>query len=313
MAAAAAAVVLAVRPLSVPAACKTARPTVRQSGTGARAVPQRLRRPASGALLASGRRRRGRQHQTGVSAATSASSAWSDDYYGTLGVQRAADKAELKAAFRRLALQWHPDVSNAPAAEERFKEISNAYEVLYDEDKRRLYDQFGVAGIDKSQVAGRTAADEAWDEFKPYVRKNRKTTARDAAAGSGNEDADAADDSLPKAGDVVEYKLSELAQRKHNDGRLRGVAFLVGRNMDRGDRDKLPPENLDLCELEPLWQSEDDDGLWSVDPLENAAFARLTDLRVVPSRYNRSTDTWELLDELSESCGGPTYAEEVIV
>lgn len=69
------------------------------------------------------------------------------DYYETLGVQRDADDATLKRAFRKLARQFHPDVNKESGAEERFKEISEAYEVLNDPQKRQLYNQYGHAGV----------------------------------------------------------------------------------------------------------------------------------------------------------------------
>lgn len=63
---------------------------------------------------------------------------------------------------------------------------------------------------------------------------------------------------LAKPGDVVEYPLSQVERERLQDGRLAGVGLLVGRNHDRGDAHKLPPEALDLCELEPLRQEEPD-------------------------------------------------------
>ncbi|MFN6133209.1 MAG: DnaJ C-terminal domain-containing protein [Synechococcaceae cyanobacterium] len=66
------------------------------------------------------------------------------DYFSILGVERSSDADTVKKAFRRLARQYHPDVNPGdPAAEARFKEISEAYEVLSDPDKRRRYEQFG--------------------------------------------------------------------------------------------------------------------------------------------------------------------------
>jgi molecular chaperone DnaJ len=71
------------------------------------------------------------------------------DYYEILGVNKDATKAEIKKAYRKLALKYHPDKNPDKSAEEKFKEISEAYAVLYDDEKRRLYDQYGHAGIDQ--------------------------------------------------------------------------------------------------------------------------------------------------------------------
>src|SRR6266550_9341600 len=66
------------------------------------------------------------------------------DYYATLGVPRSANQADIKKAYRKLARQHHPDVNKGDAqAEERFKEVSEANEVLSDPEKRKLYDQLG--------------------------------------------------------------------------------------------------------------------------------------------------------------------------
>jgi molecular chaperone DnaJ len=70
------------------------------------------------------------------------------DYYEVLGVQRGATEQEIKSAYRKLALQYHPDRNpNNPDAEEKFKECSEAYAVLADGEKRELYDRFGHAGV----------------------------------------------------------------------------------------------------------------------------------------------------------------------
>ncbi len=65
------------------------------------------------------------------------------NYYEVLGVSKSATKAEIKSAYRKLALQWHPDKNKSEGAEKKFKEINNAYEVLSDEKKRQTYDQLG--------------------------------------------------------------------------------------------------------------------------------------------------------------------------
>lgn len=69
------------------------------------------------------------------------------DYYEILGVDKNAGKDEIKGAFRKLARQHHPDVSKAPDAEEKFKELGKAYETLMDDDKRSLYDRYGEDGL----------------------------------------------------------------------------------------------------------------------------------------------------------------------
>jgi molecular chaperone DnaJ len=86
----------------------------------------------------------------------------SPDYYKTLGVEKKASADEVKRAYRKLARQYHPDTNKEPGAEERFKEISEAYDVLSDPEKRKKYDRGGVfatANPFGGAAGGATAAD----------------------------------------------------------------------------------------------------------------------------------------------------------
>src|SRR5215510_14446571 len=77
------------------------------------------------------------------------------DLYEVLGVERGANQADLKKAYRRLAQQFHPDKCNGDKdAEEKFKEAANAYQVLSDVEQRALYDRFGFDGIKRGQGGG---------------------------------------------------------------------------------------------------------------------------------------------------------------
>ena len=77
------------------------------------------------------------------------------DYYEVLGINRNASADEIKSAFRKLSKKYHPDLNpDDPTAEEKFKEINEAYQVLSDAEKKQRYDQFGHAGVDPNYGAG---------------------------------------------------------------------------------------------------------------------------------------------------------------
>ncbi len=88
------------------------------------------------------------------------------DYYEVLGCGKDAGEAELKKAYRRLAMKFHPDRNqDNPDAESQFKEAKEAYEVLSDPDKKAAYDQFGHAGVEANQAGGFGAGGEAFSDI----------------------------------------------------------------------------------------------------------------------------------------------------
>lgn len=88
------------------------------------------------------------------------------DYYEILGLAKGAGEEEIKKSYRKLALKYHPDKNPGdPEAEKRFKELSEAYEVLSDSDKRRLYDQYGHDGLKAQGYAGPGSVEDIFSQF----------------------------------------------------------------------------------------------------------------------------------------------------
>ncbi|MCD6208170.1 MAG: molecular chaperone DnaJ [Methanosarcinales archaeon] len=87
------------------------------------------------------------------------------DYYEVLGVPKDADANGIKKAYRKLAMEYHPDRNPSPDAEEKFKEISEAYGVLSDSEKRAKYDRFGHAGIDRQYTREDIFRDISFDDI----------------------------------------------------------------------------------------------------------------------------------------------------
>jgi molecular chaperone DnaJ len=87
------------------------------------------------------------------------------DYYDVLGIQKNSGKEDIKSAYRKLALQFHPDRNKEPGAEERFKEISEAYAVLSDDEKRKRYDTYGHVGAEEVYRGSEANFDEVFRDI----------------------------------------------------------------------------------------------------------------------------------------------------
>src|SRR6266511_3501124 len=104
------------------------------------------------------------------------------DYYKILGVDRKASEKDIKSAYRKLARKFHPDVNPGDKqAEDKFKEIGEAYEVLSDPEKRRRYDQFG-SGWQRGPVSG---VHPSWQEVFRQAQRRAGTPTGRRAAGAG--------------------------------------------------------------------------------------------------------------------------------
>src|SRR5438034_5309601 len=120
------------------------------------------------------------------------------DYYEVLGVQRSASEDEIKKAFRSKARQLHPDVNKASDAEAQFKEVSEAYEILIDSDKRAAYDRFGHAAV--------SGAGGAYDPFAGFGGFSDIFESFFSAAGVGN--AGTTTRRRPQRGAHLAYRLT---------------------------------------------------------------------------------------------------------
>ena len=107
------------------------------------------------------------------------------DYYELLGIGRLASQAEIRVAYRRLARQYHPDVNADAAAEDHFKELNEAYEVLSNQQKRSLYDLYGHAGLSRGVEVSDVGVGEMLDELlHQYVRTSTSSRFSGKWAGS---------------------------------------------------------------------------------------------------------------------------------
>lgn len=98
------------------------------------------------------------------------------DFYAILGIAKNASDDDIKKAYRKLALKYHPDKNKSPGAEEKFKEVSEAYEVLSDKKKRDLYDQFGEEGLNGGGFAPGGGAGGAGGRTYHYASADPRAT-----------------------------------------------------------------------------------------------------------------------------------------
>ncbi|KAG6607386.1 Chaperone protein dnaJ A8, chloroplastic, partial [Cucurbita argyrosperma subsp. sororia] len=108
-----------------------------------------------------------RRRLKSVYCGAAATGAAATDHYSTLNVSRNATLQEIKVSYKKLARKYHPDVNKNPGSEEKFKEISAAYEVLSDDEKRSLYDQFGEAGL-QGEYDVRSSGSPGVDPFEIF-------------------------------------------------------------------------------------------------------------------------------------------------
>jgi len=110
------------------------------------------------------------------------------DYYEVLGVAKTASQSEVRKGYRKLARKYHPDLNSSSDAEERFKEINEAYEVLSDDKKRSMYDRYGHAGMN-DQFGGQGFEGGIGDIFEQFFGNfaRNASSARQNAARAGND------------------------------------------------------------------------------------------------------------------------------
>ena len=141
------------------------------------------------------------------------------DYYEVLGIGKTATQDEIRKAHRKLVRLYHPDVNkNNKAAEEKFKEVQEAYDVLSDEGKRRNYDQFGHAGVNAE--AGPGGVDPATYEAYRRAQQGRGGGPQWGSGGVTVEDLDPSDFGAAGFGDIFE----QMFGARGSGGRSRGCA-----------------------------------------------------------------------------------------
>lgn len=152
------------------------------------------------------------------------------DYYEVLGVSKKADAEEIKKAYRKLALQYHPDRNPGnKEAEEKFKEAAEAYEVLSDPEKRQLYDRFGHAGLQQSGFTGFTDFNDIFASFGDIFEEFFGFGSRSSRRGRARRGADLRYDLTISFMDAAFGKETEIEVPRHEIcDSCRGVGTRAG-------------------------------------------------------------------------------------
>ena len=127
-----------------------------------------------------------------------------EDYYDVLGVDRNASDKEITSAYRKLAKKYHPDLNHDPGAEEKYKEVNEAYEVLHDKQKRAQYDQFGSAGVNGQGGFG--GAGQGYGDFGGFG--DFGDIFNDFFGGSSETNQRHVDPTAPTRGEDLDYTLT---------------------------------------------------------------------------------------------------------
>jgi len=185
------------------------------------------------------------------------------DYYKVMGLQRSATQDEVKRAYRKLARQFHPDVSKEPQAEQRFKEVGEAYEVLKDPEKRAAYDQLGAnwqggqefrpppdwnAGFESAGRGFDQGQEAEYSDFFESLFRRDTGPARPGRAGGGvhmaGEDHHASiqidlEEAYHGGSRRVTLRMPELDQQGHMVLREHQIDFVIPKGVRAGQRIRL--------------------------------------------------------------------------
>ncbi|CAI7805603.1 unnamed protein product [Closterium sp. NIES-53] len=216
------------------------------------------------------------------------------DYYTTLGVAKNASKQDIKSAYRRLARQFHPDVNKDPGAEEKFKEISSAYEVLSDDEKRPLYDRFGEAGVSGSGGMGGAGAytSNPFDLFESIFGPGMGAAARGGMGGMGGMGGAGPRTRQPVPGDDVKMEMPlEFREVIFGAEKTINVAHLDGCNECGGSGAKAgtSPRTCPTCR-----------GMGQVMQTRQTAFGMFSSV----STCSTCAGVGEVISEFCRKCGG---------